>query len=205
MRALMTRSLRFVVPMAVMLAGAAGAARAQTVNLRAFAGLGSGLGAEAWTPGEHVRIDAEAATAFPEAFDLGGLGVAIPLRARGRSFFGARAGYQVEYLGLDGANWRGSRWAQGPDVGFVGHLEAAGGSAFEAQAGVEALFRQQATVCCDDAALRTDTTGFRLLLRGDLALTSTFALYAEAGLRTADHLLEIKVLPTLWGGVRVRL
>jgi hypothetical protein len=199
------RSWSRSLPLLLVLAGAGRATGAETVDVRAFAGLGSGVGVEGWLPGERVRIDAEAGAYWAEGFDWGGAAVAIPLGTHARSFFGARAGYQVEYLGLDGAGWRGSRWAQGPDVGFVGHLEAAAGSAFEVQAGVEALFRQEATACCDDATLQTASAGFRLVLRGDLALSSALALYVEAGLRSADHLLEIKVLPTLWGGVRVRL
>ena len=189
----------------LVLAASAGAARAEQVDLRAFGGVGLGLGAQVWTPGSRARIDADTATYFFTGFDWGGVGVAVPLARSGPSFFGARAGYQIEYDGFSNPTWTGSRWAQAPDVGLVGHLEAAGGSAFEAQAGVEALFRQQEVTCCDDAGLPTRSTGLRLLLRGDLALSSALALYAEAGLRTAAHLLEIRVLPTLWAGVRVRL
>ncbi len=84
-------------------------------------------------------------------------------------------------------------------------VESAAGSAFEAQAGVEVVFRSAAAACCDDAALSTGSVGARLLVRGELALSPGWALYAEAGRRTADHLLEIGVLPRLAAGVRVRL
>jgi hypothetical protein len=200
----MARTLSSLAVLTLVVVGSAGVARGEDVDLRAFGGLGVGLAAEAWTPGPRVRIDADTATSL-FSFDLGGVGVAIPFTAPGRSFFGGRAGYQVEYNGKSDPTWRGSRWAQAVDVGLVGHLEAAGGSAFELQAGVEELFRQEAVTCCDNAGLATESSGFRLLLRGDLAVSSALALYAEAGVRTADHLLEIKVLPTLWAGIRVRL
>jgi hypothetical protein len=201
----MARALSSLAAVTLVVAASAGVAQGEEVDLRASGGLGLGLAAEAWMPGPRIRIDADAATYYFSGFDWGGVGVAIPFTAPGRSFFGARAGYQLEYDGKSDPTYRGSRWAQAPDIGFVGHLEAAGGSAFEVQAGLEALFRQQEVTCCDDAGLPTQSAGFRLLLRGDLALSSALALYAEAGLRTAAHLLEIRVLPTLWGGVRVRL
>lgn len=201
----MARAVSLLVAVTLAVAGSAGAARGEEIDLRAFGGIGVGLGAQAWTPGARLRVDADTATYFFTGFDWAGVGVAAPFARRGPSFLGARAGYQVEYNGYSNPAWSGSRWAQAPDVGLVGHLEAAGGSAFEVQAGVEALFRGEQVTCCDAAALATESAGLRVLLRGDLALTSALALYAEAGLRTADHLLEIKVLPTLWGGVRVRL
>lgn len=189
----------------VMAAGATTRARAETVDVRAFGGLGVGLGGEAWMPGERVRVDADAATYWAEGFEWGGVGVIAPVTGASRKLFGARVGYQLEYLGKDGAYRRGSRYAQAPDVGLAGHLESSGGSAFEAQAGIETVFRKQAASCCDNAALQTFSTGIRLVLRGDLALSPTWALYAELGLRTGDHVFEIKVLPTAWVGVRLRL
>ena len=87
----------------------------------------------------------------------------------------------------------------------MGHLESAGGSTLEGQFGVEAVLRAEATICCDDAALPTSSFGVRVALRGELALSAAWALVGQIGLRTADHLLEINVLPTFAAGVRVRL
>jgi hypothetical protein len=70
---------------------------------------------------------------------------------------------------------------------------------------MEAALREQATICCDHAALPSSSFGVRLALRGELALSDRWALIAQAGLRTADHLLEIDLLPTLAVGVGVRL
>ncbi len=201
----MMRSRFWALALVLVLAGATRAAGAQTVDVRAFAGLGSGVGVEGWLPGERVRIDGGAQAYFAEGFEFGGVGVAVPFTGTARRFFGGRAGYQIEYLGMDDAGWRGSRYAQVPDVGLVVHLESAGGSAFEAQGGFETVFRQTAAVCCDDAALQTTSPGLRLMVRGDLALSRAWALFAEAGLRTGDHVLELKMLPTLAAGVRVRL
>ena len=122
-----------------------------------------------------------------------------------RSFFGLRAGDTLEYTATKDGWVSGSRFAHAPDAGVVGHLESAGGSTLEAQLGAEAVLREEAVHCCDDAGLPTSSFGVRLALRGELALSDAWALIAQAGLRTADHLLEIGVLPSLAVGVRVRL
>ena len=124
---------------------------------------------------------------------------------KGRSFLGLRAGDTLEYTASQDGWVSGSHFAQAPDAGVVGHLESAGGSTLEGQLGVEAVLREQAVICCDDAALPTSSFGVRVALRGELALSDVWALVAQAGLRTAAHLLEINVLPTLAVGVRVRL
>jgi hypothetical protein len=66
------------------------------------------------------------------------------------------------------------------------------------------VLRAKEIICCDDAALPTSSFGVRIALRGELALSDAWALVAQAGLRTADHILEIKFLPTLAVGARVR-
>ncbi|HSY40736.1 MAG TPA: hypothetical protein VLA79_14445, partial [Polyangia bacterium] len=160
---------------------------------------------DAWLPGRSLRVDLDAETAVPSDFSWGGLAVIIPVVRSPRSFFGLRAGDTLEYTATQAGWVSGSRFAQAPDAGVVGHLESAGGSTLEGQFGVEAVLRGEATVCCDDAALPTSSLGVRLALRGELALSDAWALMAQAGLRTADHLLEIGVLPSLAVGVRVRL
>lgn len=156
-------------------------------------------------PGWTLPIDLEAGTLLPHEFDWGGAALVVAVAGTPRRFFGLRAGYELEYTASDGANWRGSRVAQVPDASAVVHLESMAGSSFEGQLGVEEVLRAEATICCDDAALRTSSLGVRIALRGEVALSPAWALFAQAGLRTADHLLEIKVLPTLAAGVRVRL
>lgn len=201
----MARPLPFLSALILVVAGSAGAARSEEVDLRAFGGLGIGAAVEGWVPGGQARIDAQAATTVVEGFDWAGAAAVIPLAGTRRRFVGARAGYTLEHIGMEGAYWRGSRYAHALDGDVVWHLEAAGGSAFEAQVGLDSVLREAAASCCDNAALQTSSFGLRIMLRGELALSQVWAVYAEAGVRTADHILEIKWLPTLWAGVRVRL
>ena len=70
---------------------------------------------------------------------------------------------------------------------------------------LEALFRESPAICCDNAALRTRSYGLRASVRRDLALSRSWGLFAQAGVRTADHVMEISILPTLSAGVRLRL
>lgn len=175
------------------------------VDLRAFVGFGSGIAADAWLPGRSLRVDLDAETAVPSQFSWGGLAVIVPVARSARSFFGLRAGDTLEYTATQAGWVSGSRFAHAPDAGVVGHLESAGGSKLEGQFGVEAVLRGEEVICCDNAPLSTSSFGVRLALRGELALSDRWALIAQAGLRTADHLLEIDLLPTLAVGVRVRL
>jgi hypothetical protein len=174
-------------------------------DLRAFVGFGSGISVDAWLPGRRLRVDLDAGTAVPAAFDWAGLAVIVPVAGKARSFLGLRAGDTLEYTATQDGWVSGSRFAHALDAGVVGHLESAGGSTLEGQFGAEAVLRGQEVICCDDAALPTSSFGVRLALRGELALSDAWALIAQAGLRTADHLLEIKVLPTFAVGLRVRL
>jgi len=176
------------------------------IVLRAFGGAGSGIGGEAWLPGSLARLDADVQALWPGELEWGGLAAVIPLAGDRRRFVGLRAGGQLEYTGghQDGG-WRGSRLAEAADVGLVAHLESLRGSAVEVQLGGEALFRESPAICCDNAALRTRSYGLRASVRGDLALSRSWGLFAQAGVRTADHVMEISILPTLSAGVRLRL
>ena len=173
-----------------------------TVDVRAFVGFGSGIAVDTWLWGRRMRVDLEAATVVPTQIDWGGLAIVVPVARTARGFFGLRAGDTLEYTATRDGWVSGSRFAHAPDVGVVGHLESSGGSTLEGQFGAEAVLRPEATICCDHAALPTSSLGVRLALRGELALSDTWAVVVQAGLRTADHLLEIKVLPTFSVGVR---
>jgi hypothetical protein len=214
MSVVLSRSALALALGAVVAAAVPGAARAESVPpdeplsavaARAFVGAGSGIGVNAWLPGRRVRVDLDAETYVPSQFDWGGVAVIVPVAGRARGFFGLRAGDTLEYTATQAGWVGGSRLAQAPDAGVVAHFESAAGSMLEGQLGVEAVLRQEATLCCDDAALPTSSIGVRLALRAELAVSDAWALVGEAGLRTADHLLEIKVLPTFAVGVRVRL
>jgi len=176
------------------------------IALRAFVGAGSGVGADAWLAGSRVRLDADLQALWPGELEWGGLAAVVSLAGDRRRFVGLRIGGQLEYTGghQDGG-WRGSRLAEAADAGLVAHLESLRGSAIEVQLGGEALFREAAAICCDNAALRTRSYGVRASVRGDLALSRSWGLFAQAGVRTADHVMEISILPTLSAGVRLRL
>lgn len=208
-----SRSVLALALVEVACAGVAGTARAQTVpseepppafSARALVGFGSGIAVDAWLPGRRVRVDLDAETAVPDAFDRAGVAVIVPVAGTARRFFGLRAGDALEYTATRAGWISGSHFAQAPDAGVVVHLESAGGSTLEGQLGVEAVLRQEATICCDDAPLPTSSLGVRIGLRGELALSDTWALVAQAGLGTAAHLLEIGLLPTFAVGVRAR-
>jgi len=179
-----------------------------TVDVRAFGGFGSGLGLSAWLPGRRLRMDAETAvvvgtTEVGTAFTWAGVGAVVPLVQDGPSFVGIRAGYDLEYYRKDDPSWQGSRFAQVPDVGLVARLESARGSSIEAEAGAEAVLRAQSVTCCD-SNLPGSSVGVRAALKVELAVTPTWALFAQLGLRTASHLLEINVLPLASAGLRAR-
>lgn len=190
--------------------GAAASSRGDEaiVDARAFGGFGSGLGLSAWLPGRHLRIDVATAVAVGTA-DVGaafiwtGIGAVVPLVRKGPSFAGVRAGYDLEYFWNDNPSWQGSRFAQVPDVGLVARAESARGSSIEAEAGVEAVLRAQSVTCCD-STLPSSSLGARLALKAEWALSPTWALFAQLGLRTASHVLDIKVLPLASAGIRAR-
>ena len=105
---------------------------------------------------------------------------------------------------MTGVAGSGSRTANALDAGLVARIESARGSALEAQAGIEDVFRSSAAVCCDDASLPTNSTGLRVALAGELALWDELALFAQAELRTGAHVMEIGWLPMAAAGVRYR-
>jgi hypothetical protein len=173
-------------------------------NLRAFAGVGNGLGGDGWLA-RRLRLEASVQSTFPPVrFALGDVALVVPLTGDRHTFSGLRAGYQLQYIDGRGAYFQGSRISHAPDIGYVFHFESDTGSAFQVDVGVEAVYRAEAVICCDHAPLAKTSTGVRVALMGELAMTPAWALYGHLGVRTADHLLEVKVLPTLSAGLRAR-
>lgn len=172
-------------------------------SVRAFAGFGSGVGAQLWWE-QRVRADLSAGTLTPSSFDWMSAAVVVPLAGTPRRFIGVRGGFQFEYQGDDRGTWVGSRAADALDGSLVGRLESARGSAVEAQVGVEGVFRSSAAICCDNAALPTRSAGLRLAVVGELAVSDAVAIFAQGELRTGAHVMEIDWLPTTAAGVRYR-
>ncbi|MFL5307933.1 MAG: hypothetical protein ACJ8F1_22135 [Polyangia bacterium] len=173
------------------------------IGVRAFAGLGSGVGAQLWSA-QRVRVDVSVGTLAVTSFDWMSAAVVVRVVGGPRRFIGVRGGFQVEYDGDDRGTWTGSRTADALDAGLVARIESARGSAVEGQAGVEGVFRSSPAVCCDDAALPTRSAGVRLSLTGELAVSGELALFAQGELRTGAHVMEIRWLPTAAAGVRYR-
>jgi hypothetical protein len=174
------------------------------VNLRVFAGGGNGIGGDGWLA-RRLRWEASVQSNFPPVRTaLADVALVVPLTGDRRSFSGPRVGYQLQYIDGSGANFRGSRLSHAPDVGYVFHFESDSGSTFQIDVGAEAVYRTEAVSCCDHAPLAQASTGVRVALMGELAMTPTWALYGHFGVRTADHLPEVKVLPTLAIGLRAR-
>ena len=174
------------------------------IDVRAFAGFESGSGVSAWLGQRHLRIDAEAAVGFGSpTFTWTGFGVIVPVVRRGPCFVGIRGGYDLEYTWKNGLYWNGSRFANVPDAGLVARLESMRGHSIEAEVGGEAVLRASGVICCD-SNLPKSSVGARLGLKAELALFPRWALFAQLGLRTAAHLLEIHVLPIASAGVRAR-
>ena len=174
------------------------------VNVRVFAGGGNGIGGDGWLA-RRLRVEASVQSNFPPVrLALGDVAIVVPLTGDRRTFSGVRAGYQLQYMDGSGAYFRGSRIAHAPDIGYVFHVESATGSVVQVDVGVETVYRAETTQCCDNAALATSSTGARIAVMGELAMTPTWALYGHLGLRTADHIFELKMLPTLAAGLRAR-
>lgn len=115
-----------------------------------------------------------------------------------RSFIGPRVGYRF----ADVATCQGSYSTHAFDAGLVAHAESKRAHVLEVALGPE-LIRRNAFAGCD-SYLPGSSSGVRASVRGELAVSPASALYLELGLRTANHLHEIHVLPTLRLGLRVR-
>ncbi|HVY36455.1 MAG TPA: hypothetical protein VHM31_00925 [Polyangia bacterium] len=189
--------------------GAGTAARAAddvpvpAVTVQAFGGPAAGVGARLWFA-QLLRADLSAGAALVGPFDWASWALIVRLAGTPRQFVALRTGYQVEYDGQVDSTWMGSRTAHAFDAGLVARIESARGSAVEAQAGVEEVFRSSAAICCDNAALPRTSTGVRVSLLGEVAVWNQLALYAQGELRTGAHIMEIGVLPMAVLGVRYR-
>ena len=81
---------------------------------------------------------------------------------------------------------------------------SASGHSLSVEAGIEVVRRSDDFACCDSAVSRS-SLGTRVVLGVDLAVAQRVAVFARAGVRTGDHLIEIHMLPILVAGVAVTL
>jgi hypothetical protein len=113
-----------------------------------------------------------------------------------------RGGYQLQHIRLncyDVSTVPVLDDAHAFDLGLAYRLRGRGGSLFVAEAGPEWLRRAHG-FGCSDSGLDARSTGVRLMLLGQWAFRPPFGAFLRAGLRTADHLPEIHVLPELFVG-----
>jgi hypothetical protein len=183
--------------------GAAAASEGDArLTLRLFAGLQNG-GSLSVASGDRL-FAAEVAQAFLPGRRLGSLSE-VSLIARTRdpgAWVGARAGYQLGVFTYDAAPRRDASHTF--DVGLIGGLASQAGHSLVIEAGAERVSRAEPFICCD-SVLERASVGARLMLAGQVALGPKLALFGRLGLRTAEHVLEIGVLPVLMAGVAVNL
>jgi hypothetical protein len=171
-------------------------------TLRLYGGLQNGAAAGVTSPGRMVT--AELAQSFLPKSRLASLSeVALGLRTGGSGFWvGGRLGFQLGMFSYEGAASRDITLAV--DAGIVGGVMSEGGHSFTIEAGAERVSRSQDYYCCD-STLSRDSLGARVMLTGQYAFRPDVAAFARLGLRTADHLKEIKMLPVLLAGVALQL
>lgn len=189
--------------------GVAAAAHAQTIfdspppaiivpvaEARALFGLGTGIEAAASILDHRLRLDGGL-----HGWHGGGYGeLAALVRVAGPAASGVwlRAGYMFQNFetGCDHMPDAASSY----DAGVAYRKRWAGGSLFAAEGGVEMVSRDAGLVC-NDSVVSARSAGLRVGLGGQYAITRWLGLYARVGVRSADHLLEIHMLPQAWAGL----
>jgi hypothetical protein len=194
-----------------LLTGATESPDPQGLRLQVRAILGILVGAEAeLTVQDRLRLRAsERVTVWggtdPHDNNLTDAAAYVRLLGPARNALWARAGYQYQRLHV--ACWGGEPAfddrAHTVDFGLAYRYESAKGHLIEAELGKEFLRRKQSKAC-NDSWIGAEGDGFRYSVLGQFAVTPRLGLFARLGLRTADHLLEIKVLPEVDLGLAFR-
>lgn len=181
-------------------AGPAPAPASPQVTLGLFGGLENGLLGRVATADRRYSVELlQLVWPARQLSLLSDLSLAVRTRSS-PGFVGARLGYQLAILHY-GEAAPGADVSHTIDVGVV--FGAGSARSFVAvEAGVEQVWRAHEFACCD-SGVDAFSTGARVMLAAELGLGPRFSLLARAGLRTADHLLEIHVEPWLLAGVAV--
>ena len=90
------------------------------------------------------------------------------------------------------------------DVSGAYRYRSPAGHLFVAELGAETLGRGQ-RLSCNDGGVAESSTGGRASLLGQLALGHGVGLFGRLGLRTAEHVLEIGILPELFAGLALEM
>jgi hypothetical protein len=171
------------------------------MTLRLFGGVENGA-AVGLTSGNRV-LSIEAGQAFLPSTRLHSLTeMSLTVRTPGPgAWVGGRLGYQLGMFSYEHASARDVSHTL--DVGVVGGLASAGGHTLSLEVGAERVQRSDRFFCCD-STLAESSLGVRAMLAGQLEISPHLAAFARLGVRTAEHLLEIKVLPVLLAGMALR-
>jgi hypothetical protein len=86
------------------------------------------------------------------------------------------------------------------DAGLAYRKRWAGGSLFVAETGIERVTRPTG-LSCNDSVLGAESSGLRVSVGGQYALTRGVGLYGRIGVRTGQHIMEIAILPEAWIGL----
>ena len=163
---------------------------------RAVFGLGTGIEAAASILDHRLRLDGGL-----HGWHGGGYGeLAALVRVAGPATSGVwlRAGYMFQAFetGCDHMPDAASSY----DAGVAYRKRWAGGSLFVAETGIERVTRPTG-LYCNDSVLGAESSGLRVNIGGQYALTRGVGLYGRLGVRTGQHVMEIAILPEAWVGL----
>jgi hypothetical protein len=176
--------------------------RLPVAELRVLAGLGVAVEGAASLVDHRLRVEAGAQGFFADGIWLDGAAL-LRLVGAPRSALWLRGGVGFQHVKSFCVG--GSPDDAGSlDVGLAYRHRFAAGHLLAAEAGVEGVSRGHAHVC-GDSVLEASSVGPRFGLSGQWALSPSLAVFARAGLRMADHLYEIHVLPEAFAGLAFEL
>jgi hypothetical protein len=199
----MTRAVAVLVLMVAMLLSSSARADAGAAwTARLFGGLENGVALGLSSPDRVLGV--EVGQSFLPSSQLRSLTeVALLARTPGPgTWVGGRLGYQLGAFNYQSAPRLDI--SHTVDAGLAGGLVSEAGHALTLEVGAERVYRDEPFICCDSVASR-DSLGVRAVVAGQLALGRQLGLFARLGVRTADHLLEIHLLPVLSAGVVLNL
>jgi hypothetical protein len=170
------------------------------VMARLFVGLENGLSVAVATPDR--ALTAEVGQAFMHDGRLTEASVAARTSRVG-GWLGARLGYQLGVFDYGGSAAPTVRdVSHTGDIGVLVGATSESGHTLALELGVEEVRRAKVTTCCD-SSLPAASRGDRIMLVGEYALGERVGLFARVGVRLAEHIIEIGMLPILMLGVQV--
>jgi len=174
---------------------AAPAIAVPTVELRFVGGFGVGAEAAASLFDHRLRLDGSV-RGGPGAV-LGEGAVQVRVAGPAANALWLRGGYLFQGFNI-GCSIVDRATAF--DVGVAYRKRWAGGSLFVAETGFERVTRPTG-ITCEDSILGAESSGMRVTIGGQYALTRGVGIYGRIGARTGQHVMEIGFLPEAWIGL----